>query len=204
MCDSFRADPAYDTGHWTNEAILRVVFRHGVSTRFWPVAELLWPTCFYGMLTAALAIVRGLLSRRQRRALTILHLRNARLGCTFARRIQYGHEYRGKGRIYLIDSTQPGAPAGSFSLASLAGFQKDMGPGADDLASRIVQIYRGEVEGIEPHALCEPGVHSRVHCLEVVRSWLLDTAVDGTPRPNSPLHIHLPRRPKSPAAPPLA
>ena len=183
MCDSFRDDPTIEARRWTNEAILRVVFRHGVSTRLWPVAELLWPTCFYGMLTAALAIVGGLLSRSQRRALTILHLRSARLGATFARRILYGSEYRGVGRIFLIDSTQPDAPAVSFSLASLAGFWEDMGPEADDLASRLVQIYRGEVLGIEAHALCEPDVHSRLHSLEVIRSWLLDTAVDGTPRP---------------------
>ena len=54
-----------------------------------------------------------------------------------------------------------------------------MGPDADDLASRLVQIYRGEVEGIEAHALYLPGMH-REYCLDqVVRSWLLDTAVDG-------------------------
>ena len=178
MCDAFRSDPIYGTGEWTNEAILRVVFRHGMSTRFWPVAELLFPSCFFGILTAALAVVRGLLSRSQRRALRIMHLRNARLGCTFARRIVYGHEYHGDGLIFMIDSTQPDAPAVRFSLASRAGFWEDMGPEADDLASRLVQIYRGEVEGIEAHALYLPGMH-REYCLEVVRSWLLDTAVDG-------------------------
>ena len=178
ICDSFRSDPIYGTGQWTNEAILRVVFRHGVSTHFWPVAELLFPSCFFGLLTAALAVVRGLLSRRQRRALRITHLRNARLGATFARRIVYGHEYRGHGLIFMVDSTQPDAPAVRFSLASRACFWEDMGPHADDLASRLVQIYRGEVAGIEAHPLYLPGMH-REYCLEVVRSWLLDTAVDG-------------------------
>ena len=54
-----------------------------------------------------------------------------------------------------------------------------MGPEADALVSRLVQIYRGEVAGIEAHTLCPPDMLSRVYCLEVVRSWLLDTAVDG-------------------------
>ena len=133
MCDSFRTDQTFDTRDWTNEAVLRVVFRHGVSTSFWPVGELLWPGCFFGILTAALAFACGLLSRSQRRALRIMHLRNAHLGCAFARRVLYGCEYRGEW-IYLIDSTQPNAPAVHFSHASLAGFWEDMGPEADDLA----------------------------------------------------------------------
>ena len=124
------------------------------------------------------------------RALIIDFLRSAHLGYTFARRIIYGHEY-GAGLIYWIDSTQPDAPAVSFTQASLHSFREDLGPHATDLASRLVQIYRGEVEGIEAHPHYHPAV-CRPYCLGVVRSWLLDTAQhDGTPRPTAGLPTHL-------------
>ena len=124
------------------------------------------------------------------RALIIDFLRSAHLGYTFARRIIYGHEY-GAGLIYWIDSTQPDAPAVSFTQASLHSFREDLGPHATDLASRLVQIYRGEVEGIEAHPHYHPAV-CRPYCLGVVRSWLLDTAQhDGTPRPTAGLPTYL-------------
>ena len=192
MADAFRDDPDCDAAQWTNQAILRVIFRHGMMQVRWPEAELRWPTCFFGMLTAALAFTGKLLTRHQRRALTILFLRSADLGCTFARHIIYGHEY-GAGLIYWVDSTQPDVPAVSFTHASLHGFLVLQGPDATDLASRLVQIYRGEVEGIEAHPLYEPAVHSRLYCLGVVRSWLIDTARDGTPRPSRPPHPPAPR-----------
>ena len=145
MADEFRDDPDCDAAQWTDAAILRVVFRHGMMHGWWPEAERRWPTCFFGMLTAALAFTGELLTRHQRRALTIQFLRSADLGCTFARHVIYGHEY-GAGFIYWIDAIQPDVPAVSFTHASLHGFTVMQGPDATDLASRLVQIYRGEVE----------------------------------------------------------
>ena len=131
------------------------------------------------------------------RAVIIDFLRSARLGCMFARHIIYGCEY-GAGHIYWIDSTQPDAPAVPFTHASLHGFKVIQGPDATDLASRLVQIYRGEVEGIEAHPHYHLGVVKyhravcRPYCLEVIRGWLLDTAQhDGTPRPTAGLPTHL-------------
>lgn len=175
-----RKHPDADQYPWTDEALLRVLFRRGMMERYWPEAERLWPTCFYGMLTAALAFTGRLLSRQQRRALALAFNRAARLGCAFARRIIIGDVY-GEGQIYWIDSTQPDAPPVTFSRASLDGFDFDQGPNGSDLASRLVQIFMGEVRGIKAHPLFVPGVHSRLYCLGVVRSWLLDTARDGTP-----------------------
>ena len=205
MCETFRQAPGFATAQWSDLQILRVVFRHGMATRAWPEAELRWPMCFYGMLTAALSFAGDLLTPAQRRALRIFFLRSADLSCSFARRVVLGHVY-GAGFIYLADSTQPDAPAVAFSHASLLGFTQDMGPGATDLASRLVQIWRGEVAGVEAHALFEPGLHSRAYCLQQVRSWLADSAVDGAPpspaiqaAPLQPPSQHKTARPADPA-----
>jgi hypothetical protein len=127
--------------------------------------------------------------------------RSARLGCLFARGIIIGDEY-GEGHIYWIDSTQPDAPPVPFTHASLDGFMPSSevdheawGLDGTDLASRLVQIYRGEVQGIKAHPHYQgflPGMCRR-YCLGVVRGWLLDTARDGTPLPSRPPPSRTPR-----------
>ena len=125
----------------------------------------------------------------------------ARLGRLFAHRIIIGDEYRG-GHIYWIDPKQPDAPPVPFTHASLDGFMPSSevdheawGLDGTDLASRLVQIYRGEVQGIKAHPHYQaflPGMCRR-YCLEVVRGWLLDTARDGTPQPSRPPPSRTPR-----------
>jgi hypothetical protein len=198
MADAFRRHQNAQTYRWTDEAILRVLFRAGMMELHWPEAERLWPTCLYGMLTAALAFTGGrLLTRLERRALFVAFNQNARLGCLFARGIITRACY-GAGLIYWVDSTQPDAPPVPFTHASLEGFMADQGPYATDLASRLVQTYMGETQGVEAHALYIPGLHCRRYCLGVVRGWLLDTADAGKPRPSRPPPSPTPRSQRHP------